>query len=722
MKSITSKLTCIAALLLAAGLARVEAQFTAADVGSPALAGSTALAAGGFTISGAGSDIGGTNDQFHFNYQSYAGDFDVKVRVESLSFSDIWAKAGLVARENLSGGSRYAGAFATPNVSGDFFQYRTFTAGQSTNAGSFPATYPNTWLRLKRTGNAFTGYAGVDGNSWLQLGTLTLPTTPAGPMLVGMAVTSRAINQSVTAQFRGFENITGTPAVMSQTLSKEPLGPSSRRTGLVISEVMYHPRTVGNFTNNSLEFIEIFNSQSYFEDIGNYRLSGAIEYTFPPNTVMQPGTFLVIARDRGFVQSHYGISGVLGPWDGVGNNGISTNGLPGGSGRVRLRNPAGAVLLEVNYQGGSPWPIAADGVGHSLVLARASYGEGDVKAWDASDTIDGSPGRAEPFSSDPLSPVVINEFLAHTDDPQEDFVELYNHSNQILDLSGAYLTDEGSTNKFRIPNGTSIPARGFVSFTVSTNTTGFALSSGGERIFLVNSNRNRVIDALDFGPQENGVSTGRYPDGGPSWYRMAGLTAGAPNSGQRNDSIVINEIMFSPITGDSDDEYVELYNRGASSVNVGNWRFVAGINFTIPHNTVIASNSYLVIAKKASRLLANYSNLNTTNTLGDYSGTLANGGERIALAFPDYNVSTNNNVLVTNASYIVVNEVSYRDGGRWGNWAAGGGSSLELKDPRSDNRQPANWADSDETAKGIWTTIEVRGNIGETLGAPINDN
>ena len=318
---------------------------------------------------------------------------------------------------------------------------------------------------------------------------------------------------------------------------------------------------------------------------------------------------------------------------------------------MRLRNPAGAVLLEVNYQGGSPWPVAADGTGHSLVLARASYGEGDVKAWDASDTIDGSPGRAEPFSVDPLSPVVINEFLAHTDDPLEDFVELYNHSNQDINLSGAYLTDEGSTNKFRIPNGTSIPARGFVSF--NQTTLGFSLGSTGERIFLVNSNQNRVIDALDFGPQENGVSTGRYPDGAPSWYRMAGLTAGAPNSGQRNDSIVINEIMFSPITGDSDDEYVELYNRGASAVNVGNWRFVAGINFTIPPNTVIASNGYLVIARKASRLLANYSNLNTTNTLGDYSGTLANGGERIALAFPDYNVSTNNNILVTNAATLL---------------------------------------------------------------------
>ena len=57
----------------------------------------------------------------------------------------------------------------------------------------------------------------------------------------------------------------------------------------------------------------------------------------------------------------------------------------------------------------------------------------------------------------------------------------------------------------------------------------------------------------------------------------------------------------------------------------------------------------------------------------------------------------------------MVDEVTYRDGGRWGQWSDGGGSSLELIDARSDNRLAGNWADSDETAKAPWTTVSVAG-------------
>ena len=41
--------------------------------------------------------------------------------------------------------------------------------------------------------------------------------------------------------------------------------------------------------------------------------------------------------------------------------------------------------------------------------------------------------------------------------------------------------------------------------------------------------------------------------------------------------------------------------------------------------------------------------------------------------------------------------------------ASGGGSSLELIDPNSNNRLAANWADSDETQKSVWTNIECTG-------------
>ena len=686
--------------------------FVYADIGNPTIAGSTVPVSGGVDVTGAGTDIYGTADQFQFSYESdpRVGDFDVKVRVAGLNGSDVWSKAGLMARETLTGASRYAGVFSTPNIGGTFFQYRLTAGLGTTNMGGSAATYPSTWLRLKRAGNLFSGYVSIDGNAWMTLGSFTIPMSSS--VYVGLAVTSRDSSKTATGQFRDFGNVSG-GSISGLVFDREPLGPSSRRSGLVISEIMYHPKTT-----NLHEYIEIFNSNPFFEDLSGYSISGTISYTFPPGTVIQGGSFLVLARNPSAFQSVYGIS-ALGPWVGA-----TTNGLSGQGGRVRLRNEARATLIDVNYGTRAPWPVAPDGTGHSLVLARPSYGEADPRAWAASDTFGGSPGRIDPVSADPLRNVVINEFLAHTDAPLEDYIELYNHANQPVNISGAYLSDDPSTNKFRIPNGTVIPARGFISFEASTNApgTGFALSSTGERIFLINSNQTRVIDAVDFDAQENGVSTGRWPDGGPDFYRLATRSPAAANAAIRSEAVVINEIMYSPISGDSDDEYVELYNRSGSPVNVGRWRFVNGIDFTLPSTTVIPANGYLVVAKNLARLLGKYPNLNTNNTVGSYDGTLANGGERLSLAAPDFNVSTNNNVVVTNVDYHIINEVTYRDGGRWGHWSDGGGSSLELKDPNSDNRQPANWADSNESAKGIWTTVELTGSLGESLGSPVNDN
>ena len=53
--------------------------------------------------------------------------------------------------------------------------------------------------------------------------------------------------------------------------------------------------------------------------------------------------------------------------------------------------------------------------------------------------------------------------------------------------------------------------------------------------------------------------------------------------------------------------------------------------------------------------------------------------------------------------------MTYGTGGRWGQWADGGGSSLELTDPWANHRLAANWADSDETQKSAWVNIETTG-------------
>ena len=40
--------------------------------------------------------------------------------------------------------------------------------------------------------------------------------------------------------------------------------------------------------------------------------------------------------------------------------------------------------------------------------------------------------------------------------------------------------------------------------------------------------------------------------------------------------------MYSPISGNSGDQYVELYNKGTNSVDLTGWKFVDGIDFTFP--------------------------------------------------------------------------------------------------------------------------------------------
>jgi hypothetical protein len=477
----------------------------------------------------------------------------------------------------------------------------------------------------------------------------------------------------------------------------EPIGPSSRRCGLVISEIMYNPTNRADL--RELEFIEIYNANPWSENIGGYRLSGEVDYVFPANTTIAGQGYLLVAPVPADIQAVYGLSGVLGGF---------TNRLDNGGGTVRLRDRADSVLIEAIYDDDPPYPVAPDGAGHSLVLARPSYGERNPMAWAASDIVGGSPRAAEITRVNAYRTVVINEFLAHTDDPVLDFIELYNYSASLVSIAGCILTDDTATNKFVVPAGTSIPPRGFVSF--NQNQLGFSLSSGGETIYFKNPANNKVLDAVQFEGQANGVSTGRYPDGAPSFHELTSPTPATNNNNLLLRPVVINEIQYNPITDDNDDEFIELHNRGGIPVNIGAWRLEGGISFTFPSNTFIGANGYIVVANDRIRLLANHGGLNPIITYGNYGGSLGNAGDRVVLTMPDQVVATNDfGALETNTIRVLVDEVSYNTGGRWGRFHDGNGATLELVDPRGDNRRAPNWAESDESSKSGWTTIEHTG-------------
>lgn len=658
------------------------------------------LSATAFDVTGAGATLGGTSDQLQFAWELRTGDFDMQVRVTDVSVSSAYLHAGLMARGTLDANSPFAAIFGSSAQAGCFFESRGSAGANSSQAtltGGYPVNYPYTWLRLRRAGNTFTGFASRDGQTWTQLGSASV-TLPA-QLYLGLAVSSLNTSLASTVKFREYGAVTST-AVGAFVNDRESLTPSSRRTGLLISEIMYEPKLPDGNTNN-LEFVEIYNAGAIFEDLTGWRLTGAVEFAFPDGFKLQAGQFVVIAADPATLQTTYGILGVLGPFEGSLNNAGEL---------LELRDSIGAIKLSVEYSPNPPWPVAADGAGHSLVLTAPSYGEADPRAWSASGRIGGSPGQLDPVVPDPADAVVINEFLAHTDDPQPDFIELYNHSNASVDLSGCYLTDDRDTNKFRIPEDTTLAARGFVSF--NQNQLGFSLSAGGETIYLVSSNGLRVLDAVRFEGQENGVSSGRLPNGSGTIRRLAAPSPDAANAEWAADPIVINEIMFNPITGDDADEFIELHNRGTVTVNLADWRFESGVDFEFPAGASIAPGGFVVVAKDAARLRANYPQLNAGNTFGDYGGSLRNSGDRLALSKPDDVVTTNElGNLETNQIHIIVAEVAFADGGAWGKWADGGGSSLELVDPDADPLRGANWADSDESQKGAWTLVEFTGRL-----------
>src|SRR5208337_2479148 len=184
---------------------------------------------------------------------------------------------------------------------------------------------------------------------------------------------------------------------------------------------------------------------------------------------------------------------------------------------------------------------------------------------------------------------------------------LYNHSTNTVDVSGCILTDDPKTNQYFIPYGSTISPGGFISFHASL---GFTLNPAGDTIYFIKPDGSRVLDAVQYEGQADGVAYGRWPDGAADFYALAARSPGTNNSPVWVGDIVINELMFDPISGNDDDQYIELFNKGTHTVSLANWQFTAGISFTFPTNASLPSNGYLVVARNQTNLFAKYANLN----------------------------------------------------------------------------------------------------------------
>ncbi|MBT6010673.1 MAG: T9SS type A sorting domain-containing protein [Candidatus Marinimicrobia bacterium] len=143
-----------------------------------------------------------------------------------------------------------------------------------------------------------------------------------------------------------------------------------------------------------------------------------------------------------------------------------------------------------------------------------------------------------------LNPLRINEFLADnvTVNPDgageyDDWLELYNTGSSPIYLGGMYLTDDATNlTKWMFPfGGVALESGGYLLVWCDEDQEqsdlhcNFKLSRHGEFLALVDTDGLTIIDALNFGPQQQDVSYGRSPDGGMDWVNFDNPSPGASN-------------------------------------------------------------------------------------------------------------------------------------------------------------------------------------------------
>lgn len=530
-------------------------------------------------------------------------------------------------------------------------------------------------------------------------------TVPSGVLRVGGTYRARALvedNEGRTSHWSEPIQFVVKEASTVATISED----------LRLTELMYN-----SADGAANDFLELHNAGSSPLDLTGAAFTTGITYTFPANATIAPGGYILVVRadpagNYAAFRALHGLSSdvpIFGPYGGN----LSDNGE-----ELELTGPGGgAVLLRVNYSDGRGWPVAADGVGHSIVPKNVSLRGGDLDYagnWRASTTLRGSPGVADP---EPIATLVINEVVSHTDFQSEfdsnDWIELYQRADTPFVFGpGWYLSDNPENLKrWQIPAGREVAGRGFIVFDEVTGFnnppgSGFGLSKAGEEVFLSYFPANGpggVVDAVSFKGQQNDWSLGRVPDGENYWDQFSPRTRGTPN-GSSPPRVVISEILFHEGGLPTDAlpaeflEFVELQNTTAQTVTLFNdiatFRFTGGIDFQFPAGLRLAPGERLVIVSfdpvASPATLAGFRTTfnigSNVQIVGPYTGRFDNDTDRVALEGaqpPD--------VPTDLPSWVILDEVLYFDRAPWPAGADGQGRSLNRTHPQSPGSDPASW-------------------------------
>jgi len=391
--------------------------------------------------------------------------------------------------------------------------------------------------------------------------------------------------------------------------------PPSPPVGVVVlNEVMAD--NVSAVSNGGFysDWVELHNTSASPVSLANWSLtddSNPRKFVFPSGSSVAANGYLVIWCDTNAL-----VPGLRAPF-GLGRNGDSV------------------FLYDANTN-------RVDAIGFGLQLTNLTIGRvGPASAgWTLTQPTPNAANIAIALA--PVTDLVINEWLANAVPGGDDWVELHNRSTIApASLAGIYLGTSNTT--YQLTALSFIAPGGYVQLLADENPGAnhldFRLPAEGGAIALYDE-LGQELDRVTYGPQAQGVTQGRLPDGTPTVMSFpASPSPAASNyllsySGPRlNEVLAVNRAAVTNASRRTAD-FVELWNTNGAPFDLsgmhlsndpeetGQWAF--------PTGTVVAANSYVVVwfddEMPASTTAGAF--LNTGHSLDGESGEvwLFNGG------------------------------------------------------------------------------------------------
>jgi hypothetical protein len=504
--------------------------------------------------------------------------------------------------------------------------------------------------------------------------------------------------------------------------------PSPAQSFLRITEIMYHPaapQAGETFSKEEYEFIKLKNIGTETISLNEVKFVNGIQFNFTGSavTTLGPGEHVVVVKNEAaFLQRYGAVAAIAGEYEGN---------LDNSGERIRLDDASNEKILDFTYR--DTWYPITDGHGFSLVIVDENlpYNAWDRKpSWRPSGSLHGSPAGNDP-EPPVFAPVVVNEVLARSEPPITDAVELHNPTADPAAIGGWFLSDDfRDARKYRIPNGTVIPAFGYIVFNESHfnapggTGTRFAFSARGEEVYLfsgdpASTNLTGYVQGFEFGASDSGVSFGRHitSTGREHFVAQRELTLGSTNAGPRVGPIVISEIMYHPpFMGGSNAEearaeYIELHNITDAAVPLfdpaaptNTWRIEDAVTFAFPTGAEIPAGGFVLVvrfdpanAADLAAFRARHGVDEGVTIYGPWSGRLDNSGEPIELYKPDSPPPATGSL-----PYILVDRVNYSSRAPWPLAANGLGPSLQRIDVNAYGDDPINWTAAAPTLGGAF--------------------